>query len=142
MIDANGNGYNPNPDEEEKDKNGINFDSVGQMLKEWWQVIASGVSIVLIIIFVAKTISYLGRKKEAKRTAEEKYKSYYAAATGLFGLAFFLHNSFGLFGKFLHKLFILLNKLIDKLVIVRRLLGQHLLHTRQQCRHSPFRPKP
>ncbi len=87
VIDANGNGYNPNPDEEEKDKNGINFDSVGQMLKEWWQVIASGVSIVLIIIFVAKTISYLGRKKEAKRTAEEKYKSYYAAATGLFGLA-------------------------------------------------------
>ncbi len=87
VIDANGNGYNPNPDEEEKDKDGFNFDSVGQMLKEWWQVIASGVSIVLIIIFVAKTISYLGRKKEAKRTAEEKYKSYYAAATGLFGLA-------------------------------------------------------
>jgi uncharacterized repeat protein (TIGR02543 family) len=87
VIDANGNGYNPNPDEEEKDKDGFNFDSVGQMLKEWWQVIASGISIVLIIIFVAKTISYVGRKKEAKRTAEEKYKSYYAAATGLFGLA-------------------------------------------------------
>ena len=87
VIDANGNGYNPNPDEEEKDKNGINFDSVGQMLKEWWQVIASGVSIVLIIIFMSKAISNIGKTKKARKTTENKYRAYYAAATGLFGLA-------------------------------------------------------
>ncbi len=58
------------------------------MLKQWWQVIASGVSIILIIIFTTKGISYAGKKKKAKKTKESKYSEYYAAgATGLFGLA-------------------------------------------------------
>ncbi|MDE6276350.1 MAG: hypothetical protein K2M75_07455, partial [Clostridia bacterium] len=64
----------------------IDFGKVGEMLKEWWQVIASAVSIILIIIFTSKGIGYLNRKKENKRLIE-KYSNYYAGATGLFGLA-------------------------------------------------------
>ncbi|MDE6372693.1 MAG: hypothetical protein K2L61_04035, partial [Clostridia bacterium] len=87
VIDANGNGYNPNPDENEDNKGGISFDNVGEMLKQWWQVIASGVSIVLIVAFLAKAASYESRRKRANKTADERYKSYYAGAVGLFGLA-------------------------------------------------------
>ncbi|MDE6474636.1 MAG: hypothetical protein K2L70_06010, partial [Clostridia bacterium] len=87
-IDANGNGYNPNPDENgDKDGSGISFENVGEMLKQWWQVIASAISIVLIIIFMSKGFGYASKKKQNKRTMEDKYKTYYAGATGLFGLA-------------------------------------------------------
>ncbi|MDE6211746.1 MAG: hypothetical protein K2G42_07220, partial [Clostridia bacterium] len=86
-IDENGNGYNPNPDENGDDKGGISFDNVGEMLKQWWQVIASGISIVLIIAFLAKAASYESRRKRANKTVNERYKSYYAGAVGLFGLA-------------------------------------------------------
>ncbi|MDE7191734.1 MAG: hypothetical protein K2O35_04640, partial [Clostridia bacterium] len=53
----------------------------------WWQVIASAVSIILIIIFVAKGIGYANKRKQTKQTTERKYSNYYAGATGLFGLA-------------------------------------------------------
>ena len=86
-IDANGNGYNPNPDEGGDDKGGLSFDNVGEMLKQWWQVIASGISIILIIIFTSKGIGYANKKKQAKNTIKDRYTPYYAGATGLFGLA-------------------------------------------------------
>ncbi|MDE5911848.1 MAG: hypothetical protein K2H24_05900, partial [Clostridia bacterium] len=49
-------------------------------------VIASVISIILIIIFTTKGIGYANKRKKAKR-ATEKYANYYAGATGLFGLA-------------------------------------------------------
>ncbi|MCI9291657.1 MAG: hypothetical protein HFE32_07705, partial [Clostridia bacterium] len=58
-----------------------------KFLKEYWQVIASGISIVLIIIFICKGASNLSKAKKAKKITENRYKAYYAAATGLFGLA-------------------------------------------------------
>ncbi|MDE6757902.1 MAG: hypothetical protein K2J89_01325, partial [Clostridia bacterium] len=65
------------------------FDKVIEVLKEWWQVIASAVSIVLIIIFVSKGIGYANKRKQNKKTVESKYSSaYYAVSgTGLFGLS-------------------------------------------------------
>ncbi|MDE5616337.1 MAG: hypothetical protein K2I78_00950, partial [Clostridia bacterium] len=77
-----------NPDD--KDSNGgvVDFDKIGQVLKEWWQVIASVISIVLIIIFTSKGIGYANKRKENKRIVESKYKTFYAVAgTGLFGWA-------------------------------------------------------
>ena len=74
------------PDDTDGDGKGVvDFEKIGQILKEWWQVIASGVSIVLIIIFTAKGIGYASKKKENKRVVESKYKTYYVA--GLFGLS-------------------------------------------------------
>ncbi|MCX4363060.1 MAG: hypothetical protein OSJ74_06740, partial [Clostridia bacterium] len=80
---------NRDEDKDGEDKDGgMSFDNVGEMLKQWWQVIASGVSIVLIVAFLAKTASYESRRKDAKKTQESKYSNYYAAGTtGLFGLA-------------------------------------------------------
>ena len=60
------------------------FAKVGEFVKKWWQVIASGVSIVLAFIFFGKGIGYASKRKQAKRTIESKYKTVYA--TGLFGL--------------------------------------------------------
>ncbi|MDE6869289.1 MAG: hypothetical protein K2J75_01035, partial [Clostridia bacterium] len=64
----------------------VDFGKVGEVLKQWWQVIASVISIILIIIFTTKGIGYANKRKKAKR-ATEKYANYYAGATGLFGLA-------------------------------------------------------
>ncbi|MDE7209070.1 MAG: InlB B-repeat-containing protein, partial [Clostridia bacterium] len=88
VIDENGNGYNPNGDDEDnKDGSGIDFDSILQAVKEYWQAIVSGVCIILIIAFLSKTASYESRRKRANKTANERYKSYYAGAVGLFGWA-------------------------------------------------------
>ncbi len=76
-----GSGNNPGGD------GGVNFDNVGELLKQWWQVIASVVSIILIIIFLSKTIGYESRRREANKTVKDKYNTFYAGATGLFGLA-------------------------------------------------------
>ena len=77
-----------NPDGDNDDKGVVDFEKIGQILKEWWQIIASGVSIVLIIIFTAKGIGYASKRKENKRIVESKYKTYYATGgTGLFGLS-------------------------------------------------------
>ncbi|MDE6361575.1 MAG: hypothetical protein K2L53_01205, partial [Clostridia bacterium] len=79
-----------NPSGNNPDGNGggtVDFGKVGEILKQWWQVIASAVSIILIIIFVAKGIGYANKRKQTKQTTERKYSNYYAGATGLFGLA-------------------------------------------------------
>ncbi len=88
------NGYAPSEEEtnnrgdkDEDEKNKFSIENIGQLLKEWWQLIASGVGIILIIIFMSKGISNIGKTKKAKKLTENKYKSYYAAATGAFGLA-------------------------------------------------------
>ena len=66
----------------------VDFDKVIEILKNWWQVIASGVSIVLILMFTAKGIGYASKKKENRKTVESKYKTYYVTGgTGLFGLS-------------------------------------------------------
>ncbi|MDE6276200.1 MAG: hypothetical protein K2M75_06670, partial [Clostridia bacterium] len=58
-----------------------------EIIKQWWQVVASVISIILIVIFVSKGIGYAGKCKRAKKTTK-KFENYYAAAaTGLFGLA-------------------------------------------------------
>ncbi|MDE5616907.1 MAG: hypothetical protein K2I78_03880, partial [Clostridia bacterium] len=83
-------GEDPNgPDDPNGDnKDGTSFEKVLQVLKEWWQVIASGISIVLILLFTAKGIGYASKRKENKRIVESKYKTFYAATgTGLFGLS-------------------------------------------------------
>ncbi len=64
------------------------FDKAIETFKNWWQVIASGASILLILTFTAKGISYAGKKKENKKTIEKKYKTYYAiSGIGLFELS-------------------------------------------------------
>ena len=42
-----------------EDKGGVDFDKITKIIKEWWQVIASCISIVLIIIFTCKGASNL-----------------------------------------------------------------------------------
>ncbi|MDE6372703.1 MAG: hypothetical protein K2L61_04085, partial [Clostridia bacterium] len=90
------NGYAPDEEEtanrdnenkDNKDGNGLDLDSILEAIKEYWQAIVSGVCIILIIAFLAKTASYEGRRKRANKTADERYKSYYAGAIGLFGWA-------------------------------------------------------
>ncbi|MDE7336851.1 MAG: hypothetical protein K2N32_01920, partial [Clostridia bacterium] len=66
----------------------VDFDKAVAILKDWWQAIASGVSIVLILLFTAKGIGYASKRKENKKLAESKYRTFYATAgTGLFGWA-------------------------------------------------------
>ncbi|MCI8421894.1 MAG: hypothetical protein HFE34_06350, partial [Clostridia bacterium] len=43
-----------------------------------WQIIASVISIILIMIFLTKTAGYESRRREAKRLTKEKYASYYS----------------------------------------------------------------
>ena len=85
------NGYAPDEDETnggdgEEDENPPT--DIVETLKRYWQAIVSGASIVLILLFTAKGISYASKKKENKRLVESKYKTFYAAAGGgLFGLS-------------------------------------------------------
>ena len=89
------NAVNPNdPDgngDGDKGNEGGNspFDKVSEVLKQWWQVVASVISIILIIIFTSKGISYANQRKKIKRTIEKRYSGYYVVATtGLFGWAY------------------------------------------------------
>ncbi|MDE6276458.1 MAG: hypothetical protein K2M75_08000 [Clostridia bacterium] len=72
---------------EDDTEGGIDFGQFGKLIKEYWQAIVSGVCIILIIAFLSKAASYEGRRKRANKTANDRYKSYYAGAVGLFGLA-------------------------------------------------------
>ncbi|MDE6275320.1 MAG: hypothetical protein K2M75_02145, partial [Clostridia bacterium] len=45
-----------------------------------WQLIASVISIILIIIFTSKGAGYLSKAKQNKTMAERRYKTYYAGA--------------------------------------------------------------
>ncbi|MDE6758454.1 MAG: InlB B-repeat-containing protein [Clostridia bacterium] len=58
------------------------FEELLKKLKDLplWQLIASVISIILILIFVSKTISNESKRKKAKKTIEKKYNTYYAAA--------------------------------------------------------------
>ncbi len=64
------------------------LDELLKKLKEMplWQLIASFVSIILIIIFMSKGIGYASKAKQSKKLAESKFKTYYAGA--FLGLAF------------------------------------------------------
>ncbi|MBD5086834.1 MAG: hypothetical protein HDT32_05730, partial [Clostridiales bacterium] len=76
---------NENPTPPTDSDGPIDFGKVGEALKQWWQVIASAISIVLIIAFTAKGLDYASKKKENNRQVE-KYSTFYAA-TGLFGIS-------------------------------------------------------
>ena len=67
--------------------NDVDLGAIGKFIKNYWREIASGISIVLIIIFLSKTASNESKRKRAQRTVNEKYKTYYATSVGLFGLA-------------------------------------------------------
>ncbi|MDE7348044.1 MAG: hypothetical protein K2N53_00075, partial [Clostridia bacterium] len=58
------------------------LDEILEKLKEipLWQIIASIISIILILIFASKGFGYLSKSKQNKRMAESKYKTYYAGA--------------------------------------------------------------
>ena len=73
-----------NPDDPQPPANEDDFGNVVETLKKWWQVIASVISIILIIIFTAKGIGYGAKAKENKRLADSKYSVY---AVGLFGIS-------------------------------------------------------
>ena len=51
-----------------------------------WQLICGGISILLILIFLAKSASYESRRKKAKKTVNEKYATFFAATNGFLGL--------------------------------------------------------
>ena len=61
---------------------GGTLDEILAKLKEMplWQLIASIVSIILILIFASKGIGYLSKSKQNRKMAESKYKTYYAGA--------------------------------------------------------------
>ena len=61
------------------------FDKVLKVIKEWWQVIVSAVSIILILVFIGKALAYDGKRRKIKKEINERYSTYYAA--GLFGLS-------------------------------------------------------
>ncbi|MDE7078760.1 MAG: hypothetical protein K2O95_01420 [Clostridia bacterium] len=84
-LDGNGNGAQPQQPGENGDQD---FDKVKEFVQKWWQVIASAVSIVVIVLCLSKGIGYANKKKENKRTIEGKYSTFYAVTgTGLFGLS-------------------------------------------------------
>ncbi|MBD5086711.1 MAG: hypothetical protein HDT32_05105, partial [Clostridiales bacterium] len=60
------------------------FDIV-EIIKEWWQLIASIISIILMLIFISKTIGYENKRKQNKKTIDKKYSNFYGIT--LFGLA-------------------------------------------------------
>ncbi|MDE7329063.1 MAG: hypothetical protein K2N57_04895 [Clostridia bacterium] len=66
-------------------------DKILDFLNQWWQVIVSGVSILLILIFVGKGLSYASKRKKIKKTIEKKYSGAYAlymAGAGLFDITY------------------------------------------------------
>ncbi len=93
------NGYAPDEDETNSPSgdigsgntpggNGGALDELLEKLKGMplWQLIASGISILLIIIFMSKGFGYASKAKQSKKMAESKFKTYYAGA--FLGLAF------------------------------------------------------
>ncbi|MDE5990171.1 MAG: hypothetical protein K2H36_01135, partial [Clostridia bacterium] len=72
---------------EDPEDNG-DFDKVLETLKDWWQVIVSGVSILFILLFLGKALAYESKRRKAKKETNEKYATFYAVSgTGLFGLS-------------------------------------------------------
>ena len=77
---------NPNnpddPDDTDNDGNGGALDEILAKIKDLplWQLIASGISIILIIAFLSKTASNESKRKKAKKVMEKKYNTFYATA--------------------------------------------------------------
>ncbi|MDE6372518.1 MAG: hypothetical protein K2L61_03130, partial [Clostridia bacterium] len=75
---------NPNnpSDNNPSGNSGGALDEIIEKLKEipLWQLTASIISIILILIFTSKGFGYLSKSKQNKRMAESKYKTYYAGA--------------------------------------------------------------
>ncbi len=79
-------GNKPSDPDGDKDEEGnTSFDKVLKVIKEWWQVIVSAVSIILILVFIGKALAYDGKRRKIKKEINERYSTYYAA--GLFGLS-------------------------------------------------------
>ncbi|MDE6758780.1 MAG: hypothetical protein K2J89_05845, partial [Clostridia bacterium] len=90
--DPNSSGDPTNPGDDNKDPgddSGIDLSKVEEFLQKYWQPIVTLISILLILIFTGKGISYASKRKKIKKTIDKKYSTYYAAAgTGLFGLTY------------------------------------------------------
>ena len=75
---------NPNNPEEPTDepKPGTTIDDILDKVKDLplWQLIASGISIILTIAFLSKTASNESKRKKAKKVMEKKYNTFYATA--------------------------------------------------------------
>ncbi|MDE6475067.1 MAG: hypothetical protein K2L70_08215 [Clostridia bacterium] len=93
IVDENGNApdYDPTDPNQRPSGNdpssgnnggGGTLDEILAKLKEipLWQIIASIISIILILIFASKGAGYLSKSKQNKRIAESRYKTYYAGA--------------------------------------------------------------
>ncbi len=70
------------PDEPMPDDGSGALDELLSKLKELplWQLLASGISIILILIFMGKTASFESRRNRAKKIEKAKYSSFYASA--------------------------------------------------------------
>ncbi|MBD5101060.1 MAG: hypothetical protein HDT29_07455, partial [Clostridiales bacterium] len=80
-----GDGQDPtNPDDPEKPATSFDFSKIGEYVKEYWQLIASVISIILMLVFISKTIGYENKRKQNKKTIEKKYSTFYGIT--LFGL--------------------------------------------------------
>ena len=81
--DENGNGLAPtDPDDTDNDGDGGALEEILAKIKDLplWQLIASGISIILIIAFLSKTASNESKRKKAKKVMEKKYNTFYATA--------------------------------------------------------------
>ena len=69
-----------NPDDTDGDS-GV-LDEILAKIKDLplWQLIASGISIILTIAFLSKTASNESKRKKAKKVMEKKYNTFYATA--------------------------------------------------------------
>ncbi|MDE6188985.1 MAG: hypothetical protein K2G37_01695, partial [Clostridia bacterium] len=86
-----------NPDDptggngDDKDGNGANetLAKIKEFLQKYWQPIVGGISILLIIIFISKGLSYASKRRKIKKQIEKKYSGVYAlfaAGETLWGL--------------------------------------------------------
>ncbi len=75
---------NPNNSDGDNDDdgNGGALDEILAKIKDLplWQLIASGISIILTIAFLSKTASNESKRKKAKKVMEKKYNTFYATA--------------------------------------------------------------
>ncbi|MDE5755883.1 MAG: hypothetical protein K2I23_02205, partial [Clostridia bacterium] len=79
---------NPNSPNYNGNNGGAGLGNIEEFLQKYWQPIVTLISLILIIIFMSKGIGYANKRKRLKKTIEKKYSSYYAVATGLFGLTY------------------------------------------------------
>ena len=74
-----------NPDDpNQPPTTGFDINKLGEAIKEYWQLIASIISIILMLIFISKTVGYENKRKQNKKTIDKKYSTFYGIT--LFGL--------------------------------------------------------